>query len=88
MINRDRRNFFRKTLVQKTLACICETQNAFKQGMSEDEYFRTFENAYPLISECYDFLEDEAQKLGIDTRDKSKLDLARAIHMTLQGLEV
>lgn len=88
MINRDRRNFISKTLIRKTLACISETKNAFKQGMSEDEYFRTFENAYPMISECYDFLEDEAQKLGINTDNKTKLEIVREIHMTLQGLEV
>ena len=87
-MNPERRKFFTKTLLRKTLGCISETKTAFQRGVSEAEYFRTFENAYPMISECYDFLEEEAEKLGIDTRDKSKLEIAREIHMTLTEVEV
>jgi hypothetical protein len=82
------RRFFTRTLFQKALRCFSETKSAFERGQAEAEYFDSFENAYPLISECYSFLEEEAEKLGIETRNKSKLELAREIHMTLQSLEV
>ena len=88
LMDPGRRKFFTNTLLRKTLDCVTETKSAFQRGMSEAEYFRTFENAYPMISECYDFLEEEAEKLGIDTRDKSKLEIAREIHMTLKEVEV
>ena len=83
-----RRRFFSRSLLQKALRCFSDTKNAFERGQSEAEYFESFENAYPMISECYNFIEEEAQKLGIDTQNKSKLELAREIHMTLQSVEV
>lgn len=81
-----RRHFFTKTLVHKALSCVTETLQAYERGQSEADYFKSFESAYPLISECYDFLEDEAAKLGIDTKDKSKLELAKEIHVTLEDV--
>ena len=79
-----RRHFFTRSLLHKALSCISETTQAFERGQSEAEYFNSFESAYPLISECYDFLEEEAEKLGIDTNNKSKLELAREIHTALE----
>jgi len=78
----SKRFFFTKTLLHKALACVGETTTAFKNGQSEAEYFDSFESAYPMVSECYNFVEDEAEKLGIDTTNKSKLDLVREVYMT------
>ena len=83
-----RRNFFTKTLLHKALSCVSETVQAYEQGQSEADYFDSFESAYPLISECYDFLEDEAKKLGIETKNKSKLQLAKEIHIALGEVAV
>jgi len=76
-----KRAFFTKTILQKALACIGQTTAAFKRGQTEADYFHSFESAYPMISECYEFIEDEAEKLGIDTTNKSKLELVREVHI-------
>jgi hypothetical protein len=79
-MNKSRRNFA-KNFFKRSIARLTEAKSAYERGISESEYFQSFENAYPLISEYYNYLEDEARRLGIDTRNKSKLDLAREVYM-------
>jgi len=75
------RRDFAKAFLKKTFERLTEAKSAYERGISEAEYFQSFENAYPLISEYYNYLDEEAQRLGIDTSQKSKLDLAREVYM-------
>jgi len=44
------------------------------------EYFDSYENCYPLISEYSYFLEDEVNELGIETEGKSKRELVEEVY--------
>jgi hypothetical protein len=44
------------------------------------DYFQSFETAYALISENLPFLEEEAERLHIDTEGKSKLQIVKEIY--------
>ncbi|MBN2514601.1 MAG: hypothetical protein JXC33_01070 [Deltaproteobacteria bacterium] len=47
--------------------------------MTEDHYFDSFENCYPLLSEAGEMLIDEALNKGINIEGKSKHDIAREL---------
>ncbi len=69
-----RRSFFSKFFVRKTFNLVFEMQKSYRQAKSDGEYFHSFESGYPLISEYMQFMDDEANTLGIDTRGKTKLE--------------
>ncbi len=51
------------------------------------DYFESFETCYPLLSEAGDLLMEEASRLGIDTRGKSRLEIAREVFQTTKKAE-
>jgi hypothetical protein len=82
-----RRGFFRDFFVRKTVAAVSDFQKAFKQAESDADYFQSFENSYPLISEYMLFMEDEAKALGIETEGKDSHEVAKEIYLkTRKGI--
>ena len=79
-MDKSRRNFFRQFSLRNTVKLIAETQKSFKSGASESDYFDSYENCYPLISEYSYFLEDEVKDLGLDTSGKSHLEIVETVY--------
>lgn len=75
-----RRAFFREFFVRKTVNLVAEVQKSFRQAESDAEYFQSFENSYPLISEYMQFMEDEVKTLGIETDGKRTHEVAEEIY--------
>jgi hypothetical protein len=80
-----RRSFFKEFFVRKTVTLVAEVQKCYRQAESDAEYFQSFENSYPLISEYMQFMDDEVKTLGIDTEGKSKHEVAEEIYHKTQG---
>ncbi|HQF83360.1 MAG TPA: hypothetical protein PLX58_00165 [Smithellaceae bacterium] len=80
MIDKTRRNFFYDFFVKNSIKCVSEALKAYKGTQNELDYFNSFESAYPLISESYSFLDDEVERLGIDTEGMTKLEIVREIY--------
>ena len=79
-----RRMFFRKFFLREAVTLVAEVQKSFRQAESDAEYFQSFENSYPLISEYMQFMDDEVKTLGIDTEGKSKNEVAGEIYRKTQ----
>jgi hypothetical protein len=79
-MNTERRHFFREYLVKNILRSLVNTREAYEQTVADMAYFESFESAYPLISESSFFIEGEVERLGIDPRGKSKLELVKEIN--------
>ena len=62
---------FQQVLRSQTFNLVFEMQKSYRQAKSDGEYFHSFESGYPLISEYMQFMDDEANTLGIDTRGKT-----------------
>jgi hypothetical protein len=81
-MDKSRRDFLRKDLINQTIRFFNELADSYKsRGSTEakEDYFDSFENCYPLLSEAGDMLMEEAIKQGIETKGKSKLEIAREI---------
>jgi len=80
MVDKSRRSFFNEFFVRNTIKCVSEAHKAYEDTKNDLAYFNSFESAYPLISESYSFLEDEAIRLGIDTEGMTKLEIVKEIY--------
>ncbi len=80
MVDKSRRSFFNDYFLKTAVKCISEGREAYEKTKNDLDYFDSFESAYPLISESYSFLEDEAQRLGIDVTGMTKLEIVKEIY--------
>lgn len=80
-IDKTRRQFFIRDICSQTLIFLKEIVGSYKEEEAEEKenYFESFENCYPLLSEAGDLLMEEAIKQGIETKGKSKLEIAKEI---------
>ncbi|MCK9230175.1 MAG: hypothetical protein M0Q23_03130 [Syntrophales bacterium] len=79
-VDQSRRRFFNDYFIKNTIRAIVEFHETYKETRNDLAYFESFESAYPLISESYSFLEDEAKRLDIDTTGMSKLEIVKEIY--------
>lgn len=78
----DRRSFLVNGLKDylKEFIIDFEANPASSQDTNHHDYFESVFSCYPLLSEApYDLLVEAANKLGISTMNKSKLQLAKEI---------
>ena len=91
MADFSRRNFFNDFFLKKTKNLISELMEAYTEVKSEIEevsaeaknkqdYFDSYESAYPLISETSYFLEDEVARIGVDTKGMTQLEIVKEIY--------
>lgn len=79
-MDKSKRNFFKKFCLGDTIRLISDVQESYKEALSDTDYFDSYENCYPLISEYSYFLEDEVKELGIDVTGKSKQEIVEMIY--------
>ncbi len=79
-MDHSKRNFFKKYCLGKAAKLVDDVATSFKEGASDTEYFDSYENCYPLISEYSYFLEDEVKDLGIKAEGKSELELVETVY--------
>jgi hypothetical protein len=81
-IYKSRRDFLTRGIFTETVRFLNEIVLSCRKeedlGEKED-YFESFENCYPLLSEAGGLLMEEAIKQGIETKGKSKLEIAKEI---------
>lgn len=91
MTDFSRRSFFNDFFLKNTINLIAELRGAYTEVKTElekvsgetknkQDYFDSFESAYPLISESSYFLEDEVARLGVDTKDMTQLEIVKEIY--------
>lgn len=68
----SRRNFLRRSV----------TLTTEPEGPSWDDYFGSYEMACAQVNEARPFLEDDARRLGINTQNKTDLEILKAIFAT------
>jgi hypothetical protein len=81
-IDKSRRDFLTKDLLAQAIRLFNEVADSCESRESVEEkedYFESFEKCYPLLSEAGGLLMDEAIKQGIETKGKSKLEIAKEI---------
>ncbi|MEW6374325.1 MAG: hypothetical protein AB1502_00855 [Thermodesulfobacteriota bacterium] len=81
-IDKSRRDFLTKDLLAQAIRFFSELADSYKSKESigkKENYFESFENCYPLLSEAGGLLLEEAIKQGIETKGKSKLEIAKEI---------
>jgi len=80
-IDKTRRQFLARDIFSQTLIFLKEIVGSYKEEEAEEKenYFESFENCYPLLSEAGGLLMDEAIKQGVETKGKSKLEIAKEI---------
>ena len=79
-VDESRRRFFNDYFVKNTIHFVADVRDAYKETQNDLAYFNSFESAYPLISESYSFMEDEAERLGINISGLSKLEIVKEIY--------
>jgi len=78
----SRRRFIKQEIISGPLSFIRKTVQSFNEGAGETrskDYFNSFDYCHPLISEAGDLLLEEAVKQGIETRGRSRSDIAREL---------
>ncbi|MDI7260789.1 MAG: hypothetical protein QME90_12815 [Thermodesulfobacteriota bacterium] len=81
-MDKSRRDFLTKDFFTEAIrffnemADSCESRESVEE---KEDYFESFEKCYPLLSEAGSLLMDEAIKQGIETKGKSKLEIAKEI---------
>ncbi len=80
-IDKTRRQFFTRDIFSQALIFLKEIVGSYKEeeAKEKENYFESFENCYPLLSEAGGLLMEEAIKQGIETKGKSKLEIAKEI---------
>ncbi|MGB9628089.1 MAG: hypothetical protein ACP5Q4_04240 [Candidatus Caldatribacteriaceae bacterium] len=81
-IDKSRRDFLTKDILAQVIRFFSELADSYKSKESierKEDYFESFEKCYPLLSEAGGMLMDEAIKQGIETKGKSKLEIAKEI---------
>jgi hypothetical protein len=80
--DKSRREFLTKDLPAQGIRFFNELGDSYRSNESvekKEDYFDSFENCYPLLSEAGDLLMEEAIRQGIETKGKSKLEIAKEI---------
>jgi len=81
-MDKGRRDFLTKDFFTEAIrffnemADSCESRESVEE---KEDYFESFEKCYPLLSEAGGLLMDEAIKQGVETKGKSKLEIAKEI---------
>lgn len=79
----DRRIFLKSGLTSYLKALVKETSLSIFADSAvtkNDDYFNSVFSCYPLLSEApYEMLVEAARKLGINPKNKTKLELAREV---------
>ncbi len=81
-IDKSRRDFLTKDLFVRAIQFfngLADSDNSEEPIKKAEDYFESFENCYPLLSEAGELLMEEAIKQGIETRGKRKLEIAKEI---------
>ncbi|MFH2129106.1 MAG: hypothetical protein ABIK68_01930 [bacterium] len=81
MINKSRRNFF-NDVVENSVQFLAKAVASFQSEEEEpdSDYFSSYESAYTLISENLPFLDEEVERLKIDTEGKSNLEIVKEVY--------
>jgi hypothetical protein len=86
-VHKSRRDFLTRDIFAETMRYLKEMLAPYKKEdhlEEKEDYFESFEKCYPLLSEAGDLLFEEAIRLGISTRGKSKLEIAKEIFASHQ----
>ena len=81
----DRRGFLTKGITSYLFDFVkamnlSDVSKEMDKASEKRDYFESFFSSYPLLSEApYEFLVEAGEKLGIDTNNKTKIELAREI---------
>jgi hypothetical protein len=81
-VDKSRRDFLTKDLFAQAIRLfkgMADSYNSKEPIEKKEDYFESFENCYPLLSEAGGLLMEEAIKQGIETKGKSKLEIAKEI---------
>ena len=81
-MDKSRRHFLTKDLPAQAIRFFNEMADSYRCNESIEkkmDYFDSFENCYPLLSEAGELLMEEAIKQGIETKGKSRLEIAKEI---------
>lgn len=76
----SRRRLFTSDLVKSITRLVVEVKDSYQKAKKELDYFESYENCYPLISEYSYFIDDEVQNLNIDTEGKSPLEITQEVY--------
>jgi len=79
---KNRRSFLKEDIFLKLISFFEDVATSYREGnkQKKEDYFESFESCYPLLSEApMEFLLDAAEKKGIETKGKSKLEIAREL---------
>ena len=76
----SRRRLFTSDLVKSITRLVVEVKDSYQKAKKEHDYFESYENCYPLISEYSYFIDDEVQNLNIDTEGKSPLEITQEVY--------
>jgi len=78
--DKSRRDFLGKDLKRAVTSLIGDVLcRPPEETITTPDYFQSFETCYPLLSEAGELLTEEAARMGIDTREKSRLEIAREV---------
>jgi hypothetical protein len=80
MVDKSRRNFFNDFFFKNAVRFVSEACDSYQRAKSDLDYFHSFESAYTLISENLPFIEEEVERLHLDTEGKSKLEIVKEIY--------
>jgi hypothetical protein len=81
-MDKSRREFLTRDLFAQAIGFfngMADSYNSKEPIEEKEDYFDSFEKCYPLLSEAGGLLMEEAIKQGIETKGKSKLEIAREI---------
>jgi hypothetical protein len=81
-MDKSRREFLTRDLFTQAIRFFNGMADSYssKEPIEKKEgYFDSFETCYPLLSEAGGLLMEEAIRQGIETKGKSKLEIAREI---------
>ena len=59
-------------------------ESSEESGGPSCDYFASFETCYPLLADAGSLLEEEAARLGIDIKGRTREDIAREIFSRLE----
>jgi hypothetical protein len=81
-MDKSRREFLTRDLFTQAIRFfngMADSYNSEEPIDKKEDYFDSFENCYPLLSEAGGLLMEEAIKQGIGTKGRSKFEIAKEI---------
>ena len=79
-MDESRRKLFTSDLVKSITRLVVEAKDSYQKAKKELDYFDSYENCYPLISEYSYFIDDEVENLNIETKGKSSLEITQEVY--------